>query len=472
MTFSQLNSGTTQASTTSVSSMLYGRLEVDAKLHVKQVLDKSVMSLLGVRQIEGLYLAALLKQRVSLEDYDKIQPFLKSLVHKRDLLDSSSHQTPFDCLKVALPSENGRAIRKYLRFEFLKSKTFTDNGHWVVVIRDISKSVRLSRQIRRSTQRVQLKVNTMMSLLQFERELIKDFLLSTADSLRNILKNLDVSAANQHQLRTRIENIYCIVHQIKGDAAILNMTAISHKAHAFEGLLSKLNDRREITLPNIYALRRPVKSIIDSVKDIHQLFEKIVEGGWNNRSEGGGDSMKRRLSYLVKRIADSQNKRILIVDDGYLDSAVPLHLRRDLSSMVTQLARNAIVHGIELPLVREQAFKTPYGCLHISVAHVKQRLVVKIRDDGAGVNCEKVRQVAMKSPYFIKHRVEAWTKSQLMQVLFHPGFSTSQTVDQHSGRGIGLDYIKNCVEKHGGSINLRSIQGQFTEFTLSFPLSP
>lgn len=453
-----------------ISSLQFGRIEVDASLIIRKVLDKSVNSLLGTQQIVGKNIVALIKPRVSLDDFYKIQPFLKTLYKTRDLIEARDHQSPFDCLKVVIAAGNNRKITKFLRFEFHKSKSFSEKSHWVIVIRDISKNIRLSRQIRRTTQRAELKVNTMMSLLQFERDLIKDFLGSTICSLRDILKNLHLANANQHEVRSRIESIYCIVHQIKGDAAILNMVQISSKAHEIESLLAKLNDQDTINNIDIKALHKPVKSVIDSVKEINAIYEKIVEGGWNQNQTGGGDSLKRRLEYLVKRVADSQGKQVKVVEEGFNDSAIPLHLRRDLSSIMTQLARNAVVHGIEEPKERERVYKTFYGCLHVLVKREDSRLICNIRDDGAGVNFEHVRQKALKNKHFNQVDVSTWDKAQLMKVLFHPGFSTRNSVDQDAGRGVGLDYIKNTIEKHGGSISMRSIPGQFTEFTLSFPI--
>ncbi len=470
MSISRVGSQPANIENPTISSLQFGRIEVDANLIIRKVVDKSVNSLLGMQQIVGKNIVAVIKPRVSLEDFHKVQPFLKALYKNRDLIEAKDYQSPFDCLKVVISASNNRKITKFLRFEFHKSKSFTEASHWVIVIRDISKSVRLSRQIRRTTQRAELKVNTMMSLLEFERDLIKDFIGSTISSLRDILKNLHLANANQHEVRSRIESIYCIVHQIKGDAAILNMLQVSNKAHEIESILARLNEKNEITNQDIKTLHKPVKSVIQSVKEINAIYEKIVEGGWNQNQSGGGDSLKRRLEYLVKRVAESQGKSVKIVEEGYNDSAIPLHLRRDLSSIMTQLGRNAVVHGVETPAERERAYKTFYGCLHVNVKREQNRLTCNIRDDGAGVNFERVRQKALKNKRFNQEDVRSWDKAQLMQALFRPGFSTRNSVDQDAGRGVGLDYIKNTVEKHGGSINMRSIPGQFTEFTLRFPI--
>jgi len=452
-----------------ISPLNVGFMEIDSDFVIRKAHDRVLSSLFGSLHLCGQNFEKILKERSSSRDYKKIQPVLQDLVLKKDVINSAMHATPLDCLKICVPSQNGRCITKFIRIEFRKSENFLKTGFWTVVVRDISKSVRISKQIRRSTEKAELKINTMMSLLQFERDLVKEFLESTIESLRGILMNLSSDTKNAPEVRHRIENIFSIVHQIKGDAAILNLDSISTKAHRFESLLSALNKKHQLDNQDLKHLAKPLKSIIDSVKEVKDLFEKIVEGGWNRGKNGGGDSMMRRLQYLVKRLSGDNKKRIIVVDDGYIDSAVPLHLRRVVSSVVTQLARNSIVHGIEDTKTRLQRNKTPYGCLHISVAHIRRHIVVTTRDDGRGIDPAEVKKAALRSDLFDGRYVARWNKTQLLHALFKPGFSTADKITQHAGRGVGLDLIKNSVEKHGGTISLKSVPGEFTEFSMSFP---
>lgn len=452
-----------------ISPLNVGSLEIDSDFIIRKAHDRMLASLFGGQSLCGQDLVQVIRERVSPNDYKRLLPVLKDLVLKRDVINSSMRSTPLDCLKIAVPNQKGRNITKYLRFEFRKTENFLRTGYWTVIVRDISRSVRISKQIKRSAETAELKVNTMMSLLQFERDLIKEFLESTIESLKGILVNLASTADGTEEIRQRIENIFCIVHQIKGDAAILSLDSISTKAHRYESLLSSLNEKHKLHHEDLRHLVKPLKSMIDAVKEVKELFAKIVAGSWSDGHNGGGNSMMRRLQYLIKRLSEENNKRIIIVDDGYIDSAVPLHLRRVVNSVVTQLARNAVVHGIEDVKTRLRNNKTPYGCLHISVAHAQGRVQVSARDDGAGIDPEEVKKVALKSPLFNRQHVVRWNRTQVLQALFKPGFSTAKAVTQHAGRGVGLDVIKSAVEKHGGTISLRSIPGEFTEFSMSFP---
>ncbi len=454
-----------------VSQIHVGLLELDSDLVIRHVQNKFLASLLGEPRLQGKKLHLLLRPHVSQEQYRQVIAVLKSLILKRDVISTTIHKNPFDCLKLNFSNSQGRDVTKYIRCEFSKSESYDSDGRWKVIVRDISKSVRISRQVRRTTEKAELKVNTMMSLLQFERDLIKDFLETTIFSLRSIIENV-TSKTPQIQsqpVRRRMENIYSILHQIKGDAAILNLNTISDQAHQLENTLSTFNQRQHIEQKDLHALIPSLKEIIASVKEIKDIFEKIVEGGWNQTEQGHNDSMMRRLRYLVTKLAQDNDKRVIIVDDGFIDSSIPNSLKRVVNTVVTQLARNAVVHGIEECRSRISSNKTPYGCLHIGVRHTQNKIVISVRDDGRGINLTEIRKAALHSRLFEKSAVMKWSSSQILNAMFKPGFSTAKELTQHAGRGVGLDVIKSTVEKAQGTISIKSVAGQFTEFSMMFP---
>ena len=455
--------------TQQVSQINAGLLEIDSDFIIKKSHSRVLESLLGESPLVGRSFARIIRSRASAEDFKKSFLVLDKLVKKRNIIKPVIKHNPFDCLKIKIPSTKGRKVTKYIRCEFGKSDNFEHNGRWIVTIRDISKSVRISKLIKRSNQKAEQKINTVMSLLQFEKDLIREYLEGTTASLKDILGNLSSRPLTHPEIKKKIESIFGSVHQMKGDAAILNLKSISDQTHQFESLLSDLSMKRTLSTRDLKRLIAPLKAIINAVREVKVLFEKITEGGWSDSPDGGSNSMMRRLQYLVKRLEVDSKKRVIIVDDGYTDSAIPAHLRRVINGLVTQLARNAVIHGIENPATRLKRNKTPYGCLHISVRHVKDKLVVAMRDDGYGIDPEKIRKAALLSRIFTTDQVFRWNKTQLLNAMFKPGFSTARAVTQHAGRGVGLDVIKSTVEKYGGTIGLKSSLDHFTEFTMAFP---
>ncbi len=453
-----------------VNSISVGRIEINGDWVVKKVHDHSGAILLGSAGLLGENFADVLRQVVSKYSYFELLPILKRITKQQSVIDSTHNKNPFDCLKVCVKGQHGSDVCRYIRCEFSKSQGYEKNGLWTIVIRDISKAVRLSNKIRENSERAELKINTIMSMLQFERDLVKEFLDSTVSSLKDILTELSENPDTHRENKNRLEAIYCIVHQIKGDAAILNLDSISRQAHEFEDRLSKLNAQIKLTKKDFVCLHAPLKTMIAAVKEVKNLYEKIVAGGWKQaNANSGGDSLLRQLQHLMTNLSEETKKRVIIVDDGYSDSSVPLHLRRLVSRVLTQLARNSVVHGLEDIETRTKKKKTPYGCFHVSARILKDHFVLTVRDDGRGIDPEDIRAAAMASNLFDSGAVTNWNKTQLLSALFKPGFSTSKVVNQHAGRGVGLDVVKSSVEKHGGKIGIRSTVGHFTEFTMAFP---
>lgn len=454
-----------------VNAINFGRFEVNSDLVIVKLHDKVCQKLLGEDQLINKNFAQILKSKVTPESYRQLLTIFHTIVKKKNLIDTKDHKNPFDCLKIRITNTQGADTIRYLRCEFQRTKDFIKTGAWRISIQDISRAVRFSKIIKLNKAQAELKVNTLMSLIQFDKDLIEEFLESTVSSMKELMKNLAAGKKGQGDLQHNLEAIYSIAHQIKGDSAILNLNSVSTLVHSFEDHLSKLNGKKNLSKDDFGHLQKPLKEIIDAIKEVTQLFEKINEGGWSASGSSGGDSLIRQLKHLIKKVSADNKKRVILVDDGYMDSAIPEKYQRLVSRVLTQLARNSIVHGIEDVETRLKNSKTPYGLLHVSTRHVKNFFVLTVRDDGRGIDTQAIKQAAIRSGLFESSAVIHWDKSQAINALFKPGFSTAKSLTQHAGRGIGLDVIKSSVEKCGGKINVKSAAGQFTEFTLSLPFS-
>jgi two-component system chemotaxis sensor kinase CheA len=143
-----------------------------------------------------------------------------------------------------------------------------------------------------------------------------------------------------------------------------------------------------------------------------------------------------------------------------------------LSDPLVHLVRNAIDHGIEPPDVREQAGKPATGTLRLSAQHAGDSIVVKLQDDGRGLDREKIIRHAINRGLIDAARLERpLTDGEAYSLIFTPGFSTADQVSDVSGRGVGLDVVKRNVEALRGRIEMESEFGAGTTFTLRLPLT-
>lgn len=148
-----------------------------------------------------------------------------------------------------------------------------------------------------------------------------------------------------------------------------------------------------------------------------------------------------------------------------VDTAMVEHLRDPLLHVL----RNAVDHGVEPPEVRTRAGKDPVGTVRISAAHEGSNIVIRVADDGAGLN--RARIVERATAAGLVTRGDTLTDAEVNRLIFAPGFSTAERVTELSGRGVGLDVVRENIRKMRGSIEVAGQPGEGTTLTLRLPLT-
>lgn len=177
-----------------------------------------------------------------------------------------------------------------------------------------------------------------------------------------------------------------------------------------------------------------------------------------------------KLPRVVRDLAAELGKDIRIERSGAateLDRQV-LDLIRD---PLTHMVRNSCDHGIETPAERSKAGKPEMGTIRLSAFHEGGQIVIEIADDGRGLDPAKIRARALKLGLVSEAEAEKLGEHQLQKLIFAPGFSTAAAVTSVSGRGVGLDVVKNNIDQIGGTIDLKSQPGRGTTFTIRIPLT-
>ncbi|MFY0312591.1 chemotaxis protein CheA [Leisingera sp. D0M16] len=176
----------------------------------------------------------------------------------------------------------------------------------------------------------------------------------------------------------------------------------------------------------------------------------------------------QRMARIVREASAATGKTCKLVTEGE-NTEVDKTVIERLSDPLTHILRNAVDHGIEKPEDRESAGKVKTGEIRLSASHRSGSVCIEIRDDGAGVNRPRVKQIAIEKG-LIPENAEL-TDSEIDNLLFAPGFSTAKEISNLSGRGVGMDVVKNAVTGLGGRINISSAPGKGSTFTIILPLT-
>lgn len=175
-----------------------------------------------------------------------------------------------------------------------------------------------------------------------------------------------------------------------------------------------------------------------------------------------------RYRRLVRDLAGELGKEIELVTEGG-DTELDKSVIDQIADPLVHIIRNSVDHGIESPAERRQAGKAPGGRLVLSAAHSGSHVLIRVADDGRGIDPARVRAKAIEKGLIDPHA--ELSEAEVFALIFRTGFSTAASVSAVSGRGVGMDVVKRNVEALRGAIDLTSTPGRGTEITLKLPLT-
>ena len=208
-------------------------------------------------------------------------------------------------------------------------------------------------------------------------------------------------------------------------------------------------------------------NVASGLDELDQLTREIQESVMAIRAQPL-KPLFQRMSRIVREVADATGKKVRLVTEGEWTEVDKTVVER-LADPLTHMIRNAIDHGLEKPEKRLEAGKEEEGIVKLSAAHRSGRVVITISDDGAGVNRERVKQIAIDKGLIPADAV--LSENEIDNLIFLPGFSTQENVSAISGRGVGMDVVKRSIHALSGRIFVKSTRGKGSEFTLSLPLT-
>jgi two-component system chemotaxis sensor kinase CheA len=178
----------------------------------------------------------------------------------------------------------------------------------------------------------------------------------------------------------------------------------------------------------------------------------------------------RRFPKMVRDLARSLNKNVRLNISGG-ETELDRTVIDEIGDPLVHLLRNSLDHGIESPEIREANGKPHEGIVDLKAYYSGNHVFIEITDDGAGINRKAVLDKALTKSVITETEAEKLTDKEVYELLFSSGFSTAETISDISGRGVGLDVVKNKIESLGGRVEVDSTPGKGTTFTIRLPLT-
>jgi len=202
---------------------------------------------------------------------------------------------------------------------------------------------------------------------------------------------------------------------------------------------------------------------------LNHVTSELQEGVMKTRMQPIGNAWAK-LPRIVRDLALDLDKKIDLRMKGE-ETELDRQLLELIKDPLTHMVRNSADHGIEDPKTRLAAGKPETGHINLSARHEGGHIIIEIVDDGRGIALDKVKKKVLANGLATEAEIGGMTDQQIQQFIFRAGFSTAAAVTNVSGRGVGMDVVRSNIEKIGGTIELNSVEGRGSTFTIKIPLT-
>jgi two-component system chemotaxis sensor kinase CheA len=420
--------------------------------------SKALGNILDAEDFHNARFSSLLAQSVSADELSSIETYFSMLFESdfdKTMLDEINPFAEFVYKNANAKSE------KILHAGFVPVER--ENGEVMIMcsVYDITAKVELQRKLDEEEKRRQEEMRSLFELINVEQRVFNDFVEDAEyefDKIEKTIKNSETSPQDA------LLEIYQSIHAIKSNAVILGLATFGEKCHRMETLIKEMRKREEIPFSDILyeidKLEREKDNFRASIEKIYSFKE--------GARKSNGSVLIESLERTCEKVSADQGKKARFIVD-FIDSEVMERgPRRVMKETLMQLARNAVYHGIEPPEERVAKGKSEIGSIYLTIRMENGNIHIKLRDDGNGIDFEKIREKGLKEG-FLKREEDAADRNILLNLMFLPGFSTAKTEDVHAGRGIGLPLVLDRVKEMEGSLKIQTEPGKGTVFHIIIP---
>ena len=473
-----------------------GLFLIDRQMRLGSTHSESLCELLHVPAPAGMTLEAVLSPLVDEKTATAALKYLgllwKDKVHE-ELIESVN---PLNQIEVSFPGGRGQPEVRYLSFSFRRVRASEAAADYVLgVVADVTDRVLLARELESVKADSDSQASLQLQLLRVDPEALRAFLSAAEVALRKSNAVLTASGIEQEDLKKKLHAVFRELHAIKGEAAALTLTSFVQRLHAVEESLSALRARQNLTGNDFLPVVVRLDELLDYLGHIRAMHERLAglrspaprAAGQERATDshrdttvlpeptvaevsgagGRGHALTDMLVTLAREVARSQGRSVRLQAEGLEE--VPAHYAAVVKDICIQMIRNSVAHGIEPAGQRLASGKPEQGTVQISFHAADGDYVLTVEDDGHGLNYEQIIDKALRLDLITPQQAVSLDRASVYRLIFQPGFTTSEQISEHAGRGVGLDAVSILVREHGGRIGVSTASGRFTRFKVILP---
>ena len=444
-----------------------GLFLVDKNLTIGSQYSKQLETLIGQKGVGGKNLLDVLASFINTSDLNTANDFIGQLYNARTKERLIASLNPLIRQKVNIDEKE-----RFLDFNFRRVYHGKDIARVLVNVEDVTDAVLLEQKMEQEREQNDVQLEMLSTILQADRDSLNDFISNTNRHIQSINTVLKSQGEDNASLHGKVDAIYREVHSMKGESSALKLSGFTNMAENFEANLNRLKQTPRLSGENFLGLAVQLEELIRLNHTIEDLLAKIGSNAPivlnGNEAAAAPRSNNSRYAMFVADIAKRNHKEAAFTYSG-VESTGSDTVDGVIGEIAIQLLRNAVVHGIETPDVRNKRGKLPVGHVHMSLKDQGDKFLLTFEDDGNGIDYDAIAQKAVNMGKYTIDEVAKLDKRSLVALLFSPGFSTAGNSNEDAGRGVGLDIIKDRVVSLKGTVNVASRPQGYTRFSFTLP---
>jgi signal transduction histidine kinase len=448
---------------------------------IGQYHSKEAPLILRQEHLAGANLFSILKQHLSEKMFNTSKDFFDLLFNASRKEKTVLSVNPLTDIEVNFPNPSGGFITRYLGFSFRRILVDGKVDRLFVAMRDVTQQVELENQLREAEKTKEREMQILLSIVHVSSADVDAFINladSELSSINQAMRAEDFAASGGKLavLRKQLESVFRSVHNLNGNAGLLKLTYFQKAAHTFESKVKDLLGRASLSGDDFLAIVIAQSELRDDLNDLRNLRAKLGDlahfapKAAKESQATPTSALSGQLRQLVTSTAAELGKSAVLEIDEYALHAFSVGRTDLIRDVLVQLIRNAVAHGVEPADVRVAAGKPPTASLSIHALSSPAPGIygLAVRDDGGGLDMELIYERGVEAGLLSSEKLA--TKAEIIQCIFEPGFSTTETADLHSGRGVGMDIVKSkFMDEAHGRIEVVSEPTKHCEFRLYLP---
>lgn len=359
---------------------------------------------------------------------------------------------------------NDKRFTKYLDFKIKRILNKDEIAGLLITVTDQTSKIILEKKLKLAEEKSKRNYEV-INILKVEPLLVKEFLKQSEREIlkiEEIVKNLQKTKDAVEQ----IDNVYRLMHSIKGNAGLLGLEFIAQKAHHFEQIINDTSHDVDSFISRkseLYVIINQIKEIIHEIYGFINIMKEFYEK-YGKEGENKSELLVNAIYGIINQ-AKNENKSKIKFDYRDFDAKIlPVDSFLDVKDILVQLTRNTLAHNYKSEHNSDEI-------LNIKLMNElnDDEITIIYKDDGVGLQYEKIKEKALEQNKFTREQLDTMPHNELAKLIFDSRLSTSNEADLVAGRGMGMCIVQHKIDELGGSIEVDSEEGSYCSFKIHIP---